>query len=203
MSYRVNAAAITQARKFIKGTEQAVRLAQFRSVNRVTTKFRTEASKLIRDQVRLKKGYVDRHLSITKTASLQNPSSVITARYRPTRLMRFGGKQLSTRARKAAGDQMRAIAPGRKQAGVSVHVSRQGSRKKMRKAFLLPLNNGNGFGVFTRTGKGRNSVEHLYGPSVNQVFRTTMKDLEPTIRRELQAEFKRQFNFARQKETKR
>ena len=203
MSYRVNAAAITQARQVIKGTERAARVAQFRTVNRVTKKLRTEASKLIRDQVRLKKEYVDRHLKITKTASLENPSSVITARYRPTRLMRFGGKQLSRQARRAAGDPIRAIAPGRKQAGVSVHVSRQGSRKKMRKAFLLPLNKGNGFGVFVRTGEGRNSVEHLYGPSVNQVFRTSMKDLEPSVRRELQAEFKRQFAFARQQETKR
>ena len=40
---------------------------------------------------------------------------------------------------------------------------------------------GNGLGVFTRTGRGRNAIKHAYGPSVDQVFRGVIRDIESEI----------------------
>lgn len=71
------------------------------------------------------------------------------------------------------GDQTRGIAPNLKEAGISVEVTR-GSRKQSDGLFLMPLRNGNGLGVFARTGEGRKAYKHLYGPSVYQLFRYTI-----------------------------
>lgn len=102
-------------------------------------------------------------------------------------------------ARGAAGDMVRGIASGRKQAGVSVAVRKGGARKKMRKAFLIPLNGSGEMGVFVRTGRGKKDIKHLYGPSVDQVFNSVRNDLKPEIRRNLVSEYQAQLAYALRK----
>lgn len=91
---------------------------------------------------------------------------------RRTPLGRYDPKQLTTAAKRPArakGDKSRGIAAGRKAAGVSVQVIR-GAAKPMPGAFLMPLRNGNGVGVFTRS-RGDLRYQHRLGPSVYQLFR--------------------------------
>jgi hypothetical protein len=202
MSLSIDKRQFSQARKFVQGTIKAAEKAQFRAVNRVTSKFRTAASKAIRGQVRLPAAYVNENLTITQKATEQRPEAVISGRKRPTRLARYGAKQLARAASGARGDQLRGIASGKKQAGVSVSVSRRSSRKKMRGAFLLPLKNSGVMGVFVRTGSGRGDIEHLYGPSVDQVFRGVRRELKPEISKELAKEYRAQLNYAMQKEAR-
>ncbi|UDL03975.1 phage tail protein [Marinobacter sp. CA1] len=204
MSIHTNTKDLKRAQGVVRGAIRAVEKAQFRAVNRVTSKTRTLASKKIREEVRLKAAYINQNLKVTKKASINDPEAVITGRKRPTRLARYGAKQLAraAKSKNASGDSVRGIAPGRKQAGVSVSVSRRGGRKKMRKAFLIPLKSAGVMGVFTRNGSGRGDIRHRYGPSVDQVFRGVRKGLKPEIRRNLAAEYSRQFAHAARKEIK-
>ena len=199
MSYRINATQVTKATEFLKGAVKAVETAQTRALNRVASKTRTAASKAIRQQVKLPASYVNQNLTITKKATATQPEAVISGRKRPTRLARYGAKQMTRVARGSAGDMVRGIAAGRKQAGVSVAVRKGGARKKMRKAFLIPLQGSGEMGVFVRTGRGKKDIKHLYGPSVDQVFRGVRSELKPEIRRNLVSEYQAQLAYALRK----
>lgn len=203
MSYSINTKDISSATGFLRGAVRAVEKAQMRAINRVASKTRTAASKAIRQDVKLPASYVNENLKVSRKASINNPEAVITGRKRPTRLARYGAKQMSRSAKRASGDTSRGIASGRKQAGVSVAVKKGASRKKMRKAFLIPLKGSNAMGVFVRTGRVKKDIKHLYGPSVDQVFRAVRKDLKPEIRRNLVTEYERQLANALRQELKR
>ncbi|MDY6797676.1 MAG: phage tail protein [Pseudomonadota bacterium] len=196
MTFRINSKELSQAKKRVNATVRAIEIAQYRTVNRVASKNRTAASKHIRQQVRLPASYVNENLTVTQKATRQNPLAVISGRKRPTRLARYGAKQLTRAARSAGGDTLRKIPSGRKQAGVSVHVRRNGSRRKHPKAFLLPLNTNGHLGMFIRFGPGKRDIKHMYGPSVDQVFRDVREEIRPKIRRDLAAEYRRQLNYA-------
>ncbi len=203
MSYSINGKDIVKATQFLRGAVRAVEKAQMRAVNRVASKTRTAGSKAIRKEVKLPASYVNQNLKVTRKASTSQPVAVITGRKRPTRLARYGAKQMSRSSKSAEGDASRGIASGRKQAGVSVAVKKSGGRKKMRKAFLIPLKSAGTVGVFVRTGKGKKGIKHLYGPSVDQVFRAVRRDLKPEIRRNLVTEYERQLSNALRQELKR
>lgn len=166
----------TEAAARLRSIPAAIARAKVRALNKVAATTRTEASKQIRQAVKLPASYVNKPgvLEVIK-AQADGNEAIIRARKRPIRLATYGAKQLTKAAPRAKGDALRGIAAGRKQAGVSVNVT--GSRKKMPGAFLIPLKNGNGFGLFTRTGPARNQVEHHYSLSVNQMF----KKLKPAL----------------------
>lgn len=195
MSYRLDSSVIKPLTDKVSKTEKAISKARFRTVNRVTNSMRSEASKEIRKQVNLPAAYVNQNLKVTRKATEQEPVAIISGRILPTRLARYGAKQLTRSSGGSLGDSLRGISAGRRQAGVSVMVQR-GRRRKMRKAFMVPLRNASVMGVFIRTGRGKGDIKHLYGPSVDQVFNNVRKDLQPTIRRKLVKEFKAQFRFA-------
>lgn len=197
MTMVIDTRQLRNASKLVKGTVTALEKAEFRTVNRVASKTRTAGSKEIRSRVNLKAAYVNTHLRLYKKATAGNPRAVITARKRPTRLARYGAKQITRTAKGAVGDTLRGIPAGKKQGGVSVQVGKGGGRRNMGKAFLVPLKTSSLMGVFIRTGSGRDDIRHLYGPSVDQVFKSVREDLKPTIRQEMVKEFKAQMNFAR------
>ena len=95
-------------------------------------------------------------------------------------------------AKRARGDAMRGIAAGRKQAGISVSVGQKG-RRQMPGAFMVPrragtVAGGNGMGIFIRVGPGRKDIEHLYGPSVDQVFSGVIVRISAEIADDYKAE---------------
>lgn len=193
---------------------RVVGLAQSRAINRVAGKAQTRLRKGITSIVRLKAGYVRERMKL-KRATVQNPTAVIESRERATRLARFGASQITARAasskprqgkkgrrlapRKLKGDVLRGIRPGRKAAGVSVHVLVAGARKRMEKAFLIPLRagnvaGGNAMGVFTREGPGRRNIRHRYSMSVAAWARAVAEadDYVSEIQSELDDAFIRQ-----------
>lgn len=202
MSYEIDASQIGAGRKFLRGMKRAAENAQYRAVNRVASKTRTAASKRIRQDVRLKAGYVNQNLKVAKKARREDPTAVIRARRRPTRLARYGAKQLTKRAPEAQGDPLRGIASGRKAAGVAVNVDRSTGRSKMPGAFLIPLQTAGVMGLFIRTGAGRDDIKHLYGPSVDQVFRSVLPEIQGGVSQNLETEYRRQLAFAVRKEAK-
>lgn len=77
---------------------------------------------------------------------------------------------------KRVGDDRRGILPNQKGAGSNVQVTR-GSVKDLPGTFFMPLRNGNGMGIFMRTGDGDKDYKHLYGPSVYQLFAFTAREI--------------------------
>jgi hypothetical protein len=196
--------------------------AQSRVINKVAERTATRAKREIVTQVNLKASYVAERLHVTK-ATPERPAAIIKARVRHTTLSTYGAKQITRAAKGAKGDLFRGIPAGRKQGGISVSISAGGNRKIMRGAFLIPLRagkveGGNGMGIFIRVGSARNQrdlvaqeiytskgsrhpgrvesgdVRHLYGPSVDQVFRGVVTKIIPDVHAELAAEMER---FAR------
>ncbi|WP_329502985.1 hypothetical protein PCP35_09245 [Pseudomonas aeruginosa] len=151
------------------------------------------------DQVNFPAGYLtgDR-LGVSKLARNHDLEAVITGRDRPTSLARF----------------VRNPRPGQRGVMVEVH---KGSAQYMKKAFLLRLRSGRvmdgqtfNIGLAIRLAPGEkihnrreaanvnysslgNGVVLLYGPSVDQVFRSVSDDIAPEVGDMAVAEFWRQF----------
>jgi len=170
---------LKQAAIRVRSVPEASARAAYRAVNQVGASAMTAARRSIAAEVNLPASYIGQQMRLAK-ATAANPVAEIRARMRHVRLARFAARQLTVRSKhpeRSRGDSSRGIAWGRKAAGVSVKVKRSGSRKKMPGAFLLPLragktDGGNGMGVFLRVGRGRDDIDHRYGPSPYQLFRT-------------------------------
>jgi hypothetical protein len=186
--------------------QQAARLA----INDVTRTGYGDARKKIASDVNLPTSYLDGdsggkpRLYISKFAKDNDLSASITGRQRATSLARFDAKQLYAPSKSG----------GRKKAGVSVRVKNQ--RKKMAPAFLIKLKRGTaedgnvGLAIRVPAGQKVNNkniqgrplggngnrtddVYLLYGPSVQQVFGRVSEEMIPTLDRQLNIEFRRQF----------
>lgn len=143
-------------------------------------------------QVAFPKGYLDSpdRLGVTKRASPNNLEVVITARDRPTSLARFAPGQTPENTR-----------------GKPLYVQvKRGRTVRLNKAFMVRLKNGNiGLAVRLKPGESlrnktdmkavalANNVYLLYGPSVDQVFRTVADSAAPEIGTQIGNEFYRQF----------
>lgn len=130
-------------------------------------------------------------LAVTQKATAANQEAVITARQRPTSLARFAdsGTTLGSRAR----------------IGVRVHI-KKGKTITLKQSWLVRLNNGNiGLAVRVRPGEEiankhgatrwlvPDKVALLYGPSVDQVFRSVSERISSPVAKLLDEEFHRQF----------
>lgn len=173
---------ISSMKKFSK----SVPMNTVRAVNKTIASARADAASEIMDQVNFSRAYLgsanDRNsrLAITKRATLNDVEAVISARRRPTSLA-----NASFLKSKKPGDIRVQVKPR----GVSVHL---------RGAFVVRLRSGQtmdedtfNLGLAIRTHANnplRNSraakqigpnLYLLYGPSVDQVFQTVRKDIEP------------------------
>lgn len=152
------------------------------AVNDVASTVMTAASRDISQRYNLPAAYTREQFTL-RPATSANQSAVISARKRGTRLARFEANQITAAAKRAKGDNSRGIAQGRKQAGISIKVKRQGSRQTLRHAFFLPLRagkvgGGNGMGIFTKEG-GR--LKHHYGISPSQAYAGWIREHRPNI----------------------
>jgi hypothetical protein len=159
----------------------------------------TRAAQDITGRYNLPASYIREKFTLRKAKRFED-AAVVGARKRGTRLARFEVNQLTVAAPGAKGDARRGIAAGRKQAGASVHVVRGNGRKKLSKAFLMPLRagteaGGNGMGLFIRDNggvsselsaeetyqSGKGSIKHLYGVSPHQAYRRWIKQNNPAV----------------------
>lgn len=177
-----------------------VKRAALQAVNRTADRTRTRSAKLMREQVNWRASYLspsgDR-FTVTQRARADSLEARITARQRATSLARFSSGS-----------------PGSK-SGVSVEVA-PGFAKFMKRAFLIRLRAGSapidtrsnlGLAIRLRPGetvknkhvmiplqKGSN-VYLLYGPSVDQVFRSVAGEVAPDALDFLEDEFLRLMNL--------
>jgi hypothetical protein len=149
--------------------------------------------KNMRDEAAFPSGYLEdpKRLGVTQRAKPSNLEAIIRGRSRPTSLARFAsgtGRSPSVR-----------VNPGRS--------------KTLSRAFIVKLKAGQGpvgdnfnLGLAIRlkrdeviankrimAGRGFSGLYLLYGPSVDQVFRTVAASAAPEITEQLLEEFKRQF----------
>lgn len=184
---------------FERQPEVAARAARL-AVNQVTER---RGMKLARDamleQIAFPSGYLyPPRFSLTQRATDRDLTAVIRGQFTPTPLARFSG---SARTNFIGGRRS-----GRSR-GVTVQI-KPGSSVKLDRAFFIRLRSGNiGLGIRLREGEilrntigaklittgSLSGVALLYGPSVDQVFRTVALDIAPEILRDLEAEFLRQF----------
>ncbi len=169
-------------------TRRAARLA----INQTASRTGVRAIKdMMQKQVAFPRGYLSAdRIGVTSFATEENLEAAITGRQRPTSLARF------------------AIGGVVGKAGVTLGVN-PGSRATMSRAFLLQLRGSVdafnlGLAIRLRPGERlvgkvssakqlQNGLTLLYGPSVDQVFRTVAVDVSPQIAEELADEFVRQF----------
>lgn len=176
------AAALKKAARDIERYPAQAARAGLAAVNDVASTVLTAASRDISQRYNLPASYVRDKFTLRPATATQQ-TAVIGARKRGTRLARFEANQITAAAKRAKGDSRRGIAAGRKQAGISVKVKRQGARKTLDHAFFLPLRagktgGGNGMGIFTKEG---GTLKHRYGISPSQAYTGWIREHHPNI----------------------
>lgn len=175
----------------LEETANKLRTAAYRAINAGAKRGRTLAVREMTDQVNFPAGYFrgeKSRLTVSKRASSASLEAVISGRDRPTSLARF----------------VTSGAPRRQ--GVTVSVAR-GKSTTLERAFLMPLRSGmelmNNMGLAIRLPKGTKpraayrpvklaeGLWLLYGPSVDQVFKSVRGDIAPDVSTYLETEFLR------------
>lgn len=181
----------------IDGMTPAIVRAARQAVNAATDRARTWSAAAMREQVNFPASYLrgpQSRLQVKKRAKGNDLESVIQGRFEPTSLARF-----------ATGSR----ASHKKAGGVTLEIN-PGAATFMRRAFLIRLRSGVNFsdeafnlGLALRVPKGKrpnaaykprklaDGLFLLYGPSVDQVFRTVAADVEPRVADYLNDEFVR------------
>lgn len=168
----------------IEEIPENIRRAAMRAVNKTADRARAASAREMRNQVNFPARYLssEGRLQVTRKASLNNLEAVVTGRQVPTSLARF-----------VQGT------PKRGQ-GVRVEV-KPGAARYMKRAFLMKLKNNN-VGLAMRTTGGPPSGAYkpkkitdnlwlVYGPSIDQVFRTVAEDVSEPMADYLEGEFAR------------
>lgn len=187
-------------KKLKKQSKNADKAANL-SVHDTTVYGRKEAKKKILQQVNFSPSYLDGQSSQgrrldTKFSKVNGlTSGIIVGRFRPTSLATFDAKQLTVPGKRK----------GKRKAGVTVNVR---GRKRIGRGFMMALKNGN-TGLAIRVDKGdkpnrrfngkplyktqNSEVYLLYGPSVEQVFRSVAPEIAPDLSKNLNANFVRHY----------
>lgn len=187
-----NAGAFTVAIEGLESVDldtvsQNIKVIAARAINATAKRTMTASSKAIREQIAFPARYLtgkDGNLKLAQNARADALEAIIEARARPTSLTRF-----------VKGP----VVHGRKSPTVEVGT---GNREKMTRAFIMNLRSGNlGLAVRLKPGESlvnkhtmvamQNGLYLLYGPSVDQVFRTVAQDVSPEAAEFLENEFVR------------
>ena len=194
MAYAIATKGLSGYRDLLAAMPQQTRQAARLAINTSAKRGRADGSRRIRGQVRFTAGYLNQpgRFHVSRLATDIDATAVISARTEPTSLARF-----ATQATR-----------GGKRAGLRIGVKQGGGRPVLRSAFFINLRSGNR-GVAVRSavlnklnlrrvgvvGKAsKNGYVLLYGPSVDQVFRTVREDMVPGLSAFTNAEFLRQFS---------
>jgi len=194
---RVEVAAIKELVRFIEAAPEIAPQAAALAMNTIIPRKGMKRYKdAMRGQIAFPPGYLDEteKFGVTQSATPGNLTSIIRARQRPTSLARFASGALGGE-------------------GATVRV-KKGRSTRLRKAFMVRLRAGTvldndnfnlGLAVRVPNGQFRNKKDAsrmvqlakdvflLYGPSVDQVFRTVSVTETPNVLNEIESEFYRQF----------
>jgi hypothetical protein len=170
----------------LDGLPEKQRVAAVRAINKTADWARTAADRKMRQQVNFKASYLQDRLKVTKYARGYDLTAEIRGRDRPTSLARF-------------------ITRESKGKGVAVAV-KPGVARFLRRSFVIKLRGASGQlsnrGLAVRTDGGQprgaykpvrlsDTLWLIYGPSVDQVFRTVADEITDDTGDRLESEFHR------------
>lgn len=195
MTVRIEARGLNEFENYAASLpEVTVKAAKFSLNDTVQKKGLPRFRRAIADQIAFPGGYLNRErLGITKKATETDLSVAVTARFRPTSLARFAAGQT--------------VEGSRRTRQVRVRV-KKGRSAVIQNAFLVRLRgapDGFNMGLAIRLKAGErlkgsraavrldNNVYLLYGPSVDQVFRSVAEEETDAVLLDLEVEFRRQF----------
>lgn len=152
VTVRVDAEAVRAALSNL--SEAVSNRAIIRSLDRAVDAGRTEATRVVRDELNLKLADAREVISVRKAAGSGHFTASIVIVPKPVPLIDYSAHQTK--------------------AGVTVKVKRAGGRGLVRSAFIATMKSGHR-GVFTRTGKTgivskRLPIRELFSTSVRQLF---------------------------------
>jgi hypothetical protein len=192
MTVAVIANALAETQRFFEQMPDIAEQAAVFAINTVATREALpEIRKTMRSQIEFPGGYLESgdRLTVARKAAKGRMEAVIRGRDRATSLARFrapGQTPQNTR-------------------GFPIKLAvKRGQTALVKRGFLVTLRNGN-IGLAVRLKKGEtlknsdkavqlaNNVYLLYGPSVDQVFRSVAGDVAPAIKDSVTTEFFRQF----------
>jgi hypothetical protein len=190
----------TQYAVFVEGLAMLDDLAEIpadierkavQAINKTARRARTAAKRAMKEQIAFPPSYVNDSRFMVSPARSGRLEAKVSARDRPTSLARFvtnmsGSAKESNRKFRRLGARIR-VKPGATRVG--------------RHVFAIPLRNGN-IGLAVRTNGGPPSRAHkpkrlsdnvylLYGPSVDQVFKSVRDDIDQDAGDYLEREFLR------------
>lgn len=188
MSIEIDLTDVRDLSDYFARAPEAARKSARLALNQVAERTGMKKSRaLMREQVAFPAGYLEdpTRFFIKKYAQETDLEAVIAGRTEPTSLARFARF-------------------GATKSGATVTV-KPGHPRRMKRAFMVNLKNGNK-GLALRLAPGEELVNRklpakrfgpgvvlLYGPSVDQVFRTVAADVAPEALDNLSDEFLRQF----------
>lgn len=200
MSVQIIAEGLDQFESFVEDYPDISAQAAMMAINQTAERTAVPlARQRIGEQVEFPPNYLKdpSRLGVTQKATRTNLEAVVSARQRPTSLARFA----------PAG----ATPSNTQKGGISVQI-KQGQIKQFQRGFLVrlragaTLNNDNfnmGLAVRLKPGESLhgtsgakklfNNVYLLYGPSVDQVFKTVADDITPEVLDAMATEYLRQF----------
>ena len=176
--------------------------AAFRALNKTARDTRSLSARKIREQVAFPARYLsgaDGRLNVTQKASANSLSATITGRQRATSLATF-----ATNFRGGTKAVNRRLRSNRSGGMARLQIKPGGSRRTIGGAFAVNLKRGNeaggNIGLAVRRSNGppttaykpvklSENVYLLYGPSVDQVFRTVREDVADDALDALENEF--------------
>jgi hypothetical protein len=183
--------------QFVGGnTTNAVRIA----INRAGPPIKTESSKQIRGQVRLRAKYVGDRLKFTKAFNRKLDGRIVTPQ-RGILLTRYSTDS------SISGDKVSWIRPPEIPArGIKVKVKPSGPIKTMsNKWFYMILPNSRALAIARRTGvvnpkTGKSKIDVAYGPSLSQVFDDVKDAVSPIAESRYQKELLDAVNYLLRKQ---
>lgn len=203
MTVFIDALGIQNFERYLESFPAETRRAASMALNQVSERkgLKLAREKMI-EQVAFPTGYLyPPRFQVSEKANPGKLLSVIRGAFTPTPLARFAGTQRArfVTARKHSRRVQRPT--------IKVQI-KPGRFVELKRAFLLTLRNGNiGLGIRLRPGEVLTNtigaklitkgplagVALLYGPSVDQVFRSVAVDITPPLLADLESEFLRQF----------
>lgn len=203
MSARITAVNLLEIDEYLSAQPENTREAARLAINQTTARRAVpDMRNAMKAEVAFPPGYLEdkSRFGQSKSATNNDLTAAITARFRPTSLARFAPGQSYEGARRTG--------------GVNVKVNAGGGARRINRAFFVRLRRGGdtsdgfnlGLAIRLKPGerlrgrrKGASGVELapnlylLYGPSVDQVFREVSVAESPKVADALQTEFIRQY----------
>lgn len=153
----------------------------------------------ILSELNLERAYVNKQLTIRKNAKTTDLVAKVGARKRRVLATRYGASQATVPARspkaRLKGDPYRRIPRGRKAAGSTRWTPQRGKPgTAWANAFFFRGRGSGALIMATRRSAERYPWRVIYGPSVDQAWRSVRDDVLPSAMRKAEATFVREFN---------